>query len=276
MRRRQMTSTGSRSPCSLAITSVRFFPVSAQMFHDPAVARSIAPSGGRSGTPVPSATGAEAYPPGRFMIRRSYSAANSLALIEMNFHVGWQHFRLVGALRTKSTEETLFAARREPRSVAFQYPRRVRLLLRGLFGVRVNGDWIAGRKGLSERLVQLFVQGHRRFLRVDFRLPNVDAAFLCHIALHREPGTLFYQRPGILAPAQTAKSSPTPSARMAIFYLRAIHVYGSCEDDRRERRNSDASCLHTVLHRTHCTGFEAVINGLKVCSSFGAHGRNRP
>ncbi|CAG9228850.1 hypothetical protein PSAB6_50089 [Paraburkholderia sabiae] len=57
--------------------------------------------------------------------------------------------------------------------------------LRGLFGLGVNGDWIARRKGLSERFVELFLQGHWRFLRLEFRLPDIDTTSLCHMALHK-------------------------------------------------------------------------------------------
>lgn len=92
---------------------------------------------------------------------------------------------LSGRLEQIHAQETLFAARREARSVAFQYRGRLSLLLRRLFfGLRVNSNRIARRKSLFERFVELFVRGHRRFPLPDFRLPGGDAAYLSHVELH--------------------------------------------------------------------------------------------
>ncbi|VVD31118.1 protein of unknown function (plasmid) [Paraburkholderia dioscoreae] len=100
--------------------------------------------------------------------------------------MGRETFRLVRAPRTNlRTLETLFAARREARSVAFQYRRRLSLVLRRLFfGLRVNSNRIARREGLFERFVELFVQGHRRFLASTFDFRGRRDCF-CHVALHK-------------------------------------------------------------------------------------------
>jgi hypothetical protein len=107
--------------------------------------------------------------------------------------LGRETFRLVRAPRANlRTLETLFAASREARYVAFQYGRRLSLVLRRLlFGLRVNSNRIARREGLFERFVELFVQGHRRFLASTFDF-RVDATSFVTLRSIREPAEFRY------------------------------------------------------------------------------------